>query len=116
MSRPDESGKTRLQVLHEIYVQTGVLSKELINMPKVPGETAHIWEWFCDLSGARTSGMVINPISWADMQGYFFLHRLAPERWEVRALRLVDEAYLLSRLNDSRNAVVKNAKGMRGNR
>jgi hypothetical protein len=60
--------------------------------------------------------MAINPISWADMQGYFSLHRLAPERWEVRALRLVDEAYLLSRLNDSRNSVVKNAKGMRGNR
>jgi len=108
---PDKTGKTRLQILHEIRSQTGVVAPQLRDLPDVPLEGAHVWRWFCDLGSARSSGMAINPISWNDMNAYFTLQRITPAQWELAAIRALDDAYLKSRDKGSA-VVVKGAKGL----
>lgn len=114
MSRPDkETGKTRLQVLRDIYQQTGVLAAELSELPAVPLEVSHLWTWFCELGAARQVGMDANAISWSDMHAYFALKRIAPEPWELDAIRALDDAYMRSR-SDAPSAVVKKAGALKG--
>lgn len=48
----------------------------------------------------------MEPISWADMQAYFGLMKIRPHRWEVDAVRALDDAFL-----DSRNKPKSVAKG-----
>lgn len=78
--------------------QTGVIAEELRTLKPLPAETKYIWSWFEDLSAARGAGFSIEPISWGDMRAYFDLIRLQPARWEVSALRRLDDAFLTSRI------------------
>lgn len=105
--------KTRLQVYRDIYRQTGVLAQELKALPAIPVEAEHVWEWFCELGGARTNGMAINPIAWADMAAFFTLIRVRPDPWELRAIRALDDAYLESRSDNAKGGVVTGAKAMK---
>ncbi len=113
LSKPDPifAGKTRLKVLTEIADQTGVISEELQNLPVLPRETAHVWNWFCDMCRGRTSGFNIDPIVWSDMWAYFNLYRTKPQRWEVEAIRALDDALLESRIEPS--GKVAGAKALR---
>lgn len=112
--RPDfhQKGKTRLQVLRDVQRQTGIVAEELSNLPSVPFEAAHVWEWFRELSDARQVGMDVSPIAWADISAYFALRRVEPQQWEIDAIRLIDEAYLESRAEKTAGGAVKGAKAM----
>lgn len=77
-------------------------------MPAMPVETAYLWRWWCDLSRARTMGWSApDPMSWGDCEAYLRLISVRPARWEVEALRLLDDAFLESRMSKS----VKTVKG-----
>jgi hypothetical protein len=64
-----------------------------------------VWEWYQDLSAARGAGFSINAIAWTDMWAFFDLKRFRPEPWEVQAIRALDDAFLMSRLDATTSAV-----------
>lgn len=82
-----------------------MVAPELERLPALPIETAHVWEWYQDLSAARGAGFSINAIAWTDMWAYFDLKRFRPEPWEVQAIRALDDAFLMSRLDETTGAV-----------
>jgi len=90
-----------------------VVAPELTNMPPLPAETAHLWNWFLDLNSTRTAGFTINPIGWPDLDAYFRLQRIHPDGWEVATLRALDDAYL-SIQNDDATGAVAGAKALKG--
>lgn len=45
--------------------------------------------------------MQLEPITWSDIDAYFKRMRLNPERWEIRALRELDHAFLKSRMEEA---------------
>lgn len=96
LSIPDPTlkDKTRLQVLMDIKAQTGIEAPELKSLGVCPPATQHVWDWFCDLSRARTFGMTANPITWPEMSAYFGLMGIKPCRWEIEAVKRVDETFL----------------------
>jgi hypothetical protein len=99
LTRPEQdTGKSRLQILLDIRAQTGVIAKELREAPQMSTAVQHVWGWFCDLSRGRTAGMTINAIGWADMRAFFDLIGVKPLRWEISALRRIDDAFIESRL------------------
>ena len=105
------TGKSRLQTLQDIRKQTGVVRRELRDLPLAPPETEYLWNWFLDLSARRQAGFSINALAWADIHAYFTLKRLSPEPWEVDTLCLLDSVYLEAQAKDS-NAPVANATGL----
>lgn len=113
LSRPDpKTGKTRLRILHEIREQTGVVAPELKALPRLPFGSEHIWQWYNDLDGRRTSGFSINPLTWSDIHSYFTMLRVRPQSWEVRALVTIDDHFIASRINPVAGTV-KGAKALR---
>ena len=57
--------------------------------------------------------MGIEALSWPDINSYCLLMNLHPQRWELRALTDLDDAFLASRL-DNTVGVVKGAKALGG--
>lgn len=112
LSKPDKSGKTRLETLIEIRQQTGIVAPELRDVLELPAETAYLWGWFLDLSRARGAGMQLESISWADMDAYLTRMKLDPQRWEIHAVRGLDEAFLKSRA-DNVSAKAGGAKALK---
>lgn len=113
LSKPDEkTGKTRLRLLTEIREQTGIVAPELEALPELPDETAHIWQWFVDLSSARSAGFSINAISWTDIWSFFALKRIQPDPWEVQTLRAIDDAFIFSRI-DKASGATADAKSLK---
>lgn len=82
-----------------------MVAPELANLPALPDETAHIWHWYCDLSSARGAGFSINAIAWSDIWAYFDLKRMRPEPWEVQTIRALDDAFLVSRIDEATGSV-----------
>jgi len=61
----------------------------------LPSEVAHIWEWFCELAAARTSGgMALNPITYPDIEAWARLTDSRPTPWEVSLLRRIDNSVI----------------------
>lgn len=118
MTRPREGAKSRRAELLEIERQTGIRAKELRAPPKPPAFGMHIWEWFSALSRARSflingDGSILElPLSWADITGYFTLHRISPLSTELAVLAMLDDAYLQSRY-ETEKKVMTNSLGMR---
>lgn len=52
------------------------------------------------LSERRTMGMAVNAITWSDLYAFFALKGISPQPWEVDTIRLLDAAYLESRIGD----------------
>lgn len=78
-----------------------MLAPELAQLARIPAAAEHVWSWFCNLSPTRRMGYAAaEPLSWSDIEAYFRLLGVAPLRWEVAALRRLDETYLASRAPD----------------
>ncbi|MGK8640454.1 phage tail assembly chaperone [Brucella anthropi] len=56
----------------------------------LPPELKRVWQWFCDLSTTRPSGMGFVPISYAEIAEYGRLMGISFRKWEVVALRRLD--------------------------
>lgn len=100
LSTPDAMfpTKTRLTVLNDIVRQTGVVPKELRDLPRLPAALEYLWDWFTELDATRGQGFSADlAIAWQEINAFFAVQRVTPQRWELQALRRIDEAYLSSR-------------------
>ena len=98
----------------DIRKQTGVVRRELAEMPSVPPETQYLWDWFQALNERRGAGFSINALSWTDMWAFFQLRGVTPEQWEVDTICQIDTAFLFSRSDNSPTDVTKDAGGLGG--
>lgn len=92
-------GITQREHLLQVCKQTGKTPEELgfilPEPPEPPTEGLHLWHWFLELSGARTSnGFGPNPISWNEIDAFNRLNGLRLTPWEAETLRRMDMAYL----------------------
>ena len=77
------------------------MPEEGINPGELPGEAAHVWNWFAALrssAGAGLSGPL--PITNVEMLAFFTLEGFSLEGWETLALRALDSAYLRALAKD----------------
>lgn len=77
-----------------MLAQTGIMPPQL-DVPPIPHELVHVWDYFCQLSRKRTNGgLAANPISdeqitaWERRQGF----RLTP--FEGECIDALDEVFL----------------------
>lgn len=76
-----------------------------MELPTLPSELEHVWQWYVDLSAARSAGFAdLNPIPWSDFAAYFQLIGVRPNQWEIEAIRQLDIAFLNSRTNPAKVA------------
>lgn len=56
-----------------------------------PHAVEHVWRWYCELGGARTSnGFGLNPISYSEIRAWADLTGADPTPWEVSLLKRLD--------------------------
>lgn len=67
---------------------------ERLRLPPIPAAFQHIWDWFCELSAARSgNGAGPNPIAWTEIEAWARLTgRLISPR-DVQAIAALDQAY-----------------------
>ncbi|OYW62688.1 MAG: hypothetical protein B7Z31_00010 [Rhodobacterales bacterium 12-65-15] len=74
---------------------TGVEPAELAEAPSLPPLAAHVWSYFAELSRFRGSnGFGANPITPTGIKDWCWLAGMKLDPWEIRAIALLDEAYL----------------------
>ncbi len=59
-----------------------------------PEALGYLWDWFCELSSGRPSGMGPGPLTWEGILAWTTLTGTRPAPWEIRALRALDTAFL----------------------
>lgn len=68
----------------------------LIGDTELPEDADYLWIWFHRLSNRRQVGMAPGPLTWPQIKDFFGLIRIRPDEWELRALELLDNAWLES--------------------
>lgn len=63
---------------------------------ELPEDADYLWAWFHRLSQRRQVGMSAGPLTWPQIEAFFRLQGVAPDQWELRALELLDNAWLES--------------------
>lgn len=89
-----------------------------LRVPEIPAALAHLWDWFCELSAARSGNASgPNPIAYAEIAAWAGLTgRLVAPR-DVRAIALLDQALFdVIAEQDRRREAARRAKTARGNR
>lgn len=106
LSRPDKNtGKTRLQQLEDIRIQTGVVAPELVSGPELPEAGIYLWRWFLDLCRARPQGAsAVVPLLWSEVEAYFRLAGIRPRPWEIEIVKALDIAFVET-MNDDKRSV-----------
>lgn len=62
----------------------------------------HVWRWYCELGGARTSnGFGLNPISFTEIRAWADLTGADPTPWEVGLLKRLDAVTLANQKNSA---------------
>jgi hypothetical protein len=72
--------------------------------PRVPEAGALAWQWFADLSSARSAG----PITFGEIEAYASLHRWPLEAHHVAIIRALDAEFL--RIGRAQAASPKNRR------
>jgi len=73
---------------------TGQVPAELVREYSLPPALAHVWAWFCELSGARGAGMYsLAPITFQDIEAWARLTGHRPSPAEVGLLRQLDDVF-----------------------
>lgn len=68
-----------------------------VKPPELPTPLRYLWNHFAMLHRARGgNGFGPNPLSWSEINAYCQLNRTSLTSWELEALRLLDDAYLMS--------------------
>ena len=76
--------------------QTGATPAALIGDTELPEDADYLWAWFIRLSQRRQVGMTQGPLTWPQIEAFFRLMRVKADEWELRALELLDNAWLES--------------------
>jgi hypothetical protein len=80
--------------LEQIEATTGVTPAELMNPVELPPELEHVWNWFIELSNSRPAGFSgLEPISFPLIESWMRTTGVAPTRFEVNTIRLIDDVY-----------------------
>lgn len=87
---------TRRASAEQVQRSTGQVPDELQDLPELPECAEHVWGWFQQLSGRRTAGMSVNPITWGDIWAWSQMTGIKPQQWELDALMVIDGAFLAS--------------------
>lgn len=64
--------------------------------PGLEPALVRLWAVWRDLNATRSSGMAANPISYGEIEAFCRLTGEHLDPWEARAVRAVDDAYMLS--------------------
>ena len=96
LSKPQQDGATTREHLESLWRQSGVKPPEL-EAPPLPPLAAHIWAWFCDLSGERgNNGMGPSRLTARNIMDWCEFTATTLALWERRALRALDDAWIKS--------------------
>jgi hypothetical protein len=96
MERPVEGGGTVRDQLEAVKRMTGRAPAELIG-PELPDHLAYLMAWFDEIDAGRgSSGMGPAPLSSLEIRSWAELAGVRLEPWEHRALRVLDNAYLVA--------------------
>lgn len=88
-------GCTLREHLQSAWKMTGVMPRQLAEAPPLPDLAAHVWVYFAELSRFRGSnGFGPNPITPTGIKHWCWLAGTKLDPWEIRAIALLDEAYL----------------------
>jgi hypothetical protein len=69
---------------------------DLLPDKECPYALAHVWAWFLDISGSRTSaGFGMNPIAYSEIDAWARLTGQRPTAIEVGILKRLDRLYIL---------------------
>jgi hypothetical protein len=81
---------------------TGVLPAELEALPLLPELATFVWSTFIELSAFRGSnGFGMNPITPTDILAWCNLTGTKLQAWEIRAIGLLDNKYMMVNQNDN---------------
>ena len=87
-------GQTLRAHLLSVYRQTKKLPEKLAKAPRLPDAVKHVWEWFKDLSDARSSnGFGSNPIGYSGIKDWSEMTGEKPTPWEVKLLIKLDKVF-----------------------
>lgn len=65
-----------------------------LRVPDIPVALLHLWEWFCELSAARSgNGGGPNPISYSEVQAWARLTGRRPEPRDVQVIMMLDQEF-----------------------
>lgn len=88
-----EDGLTLEQHLVSLWKQTKVIPPQL-DLPPIPFELQHIWDWWEDLDATRQRGLATNPITYTEIERWAFLLKINLDPFEVRCIMALDSAYM----------------------
>jgi len=94
MGARNKQGSTRKDELLSAQRQLGIVPKELEEEPELSPLFHECWLWFLRLNNKRQSGMGVSPISFLDMQAFFYLLQYNPEQWEIEMIERFDNIAL----------------------
>lgn len=96
LSAKQKDGKTLRWHLESVYEKTGKLPAQL-DVPDIPHELAHVWEYFAQMSAKRTCGaMSANPISDEQIMAWERRHNIRLSPFEGECIDALDQAFLSS--------------------
>ena len=79
----------------EHYIAAGVPEEEW-GIPEFPIVLYDLWQWFLKLHGSRGSGLGPAPITEESIGWFFHTRRIAPQGWQLDAIRMLDRIALES--------------------
>lgn len=65
-----------------------------LDVPPIPHELVHVWEYFCQLNVKRTVGMQANPLSDEQIMAWERRHHISLTPFEGECIDALDQAYL----------------------
>ena len=77
----------------QVEKQIGKAPPELQNLPILPECAETVWGYFFELSGKRTIGMSMNPITWGDIDAWSRCRGIRLMQWEIDCITAIDEAF-----------------------
>lgn len=89
-----QDGRTLREHLEAVEKATGIIPKELKELPDLPEVFRFCWHDFLQLNSTRQSGMGMNPISYVEIKSYYDLIGIDPEPWYVSIIKHFDNLCL----------------------
>lgn len=72
-----------------------------LNVPTLPGQTAHVWSWWQDVRGGMADGE--HGITWADLDAWIRVTGIRPTLAEISLMMDIDTEYRAQRREWSRS-------------
>jgi hypothetical protein len=88
-----DDGQTLETHLVSYMKQSGVCPPQL-DIPPIPYEAEHIWDWWLQLQATRPIGMASGHITYTEIANWSKLLKINVTDFEVRCIMAVDSAFL----------------------